>query len=283
MAGGKLCDQAAVKEALFCRHHSTVQAALEREKAAPDPELVHTPIAFVYPEDRAAIQLNLFMVLQALNSKRIDNFTANTMIRALRSCELNLRKGALAEANREKVATTVVVLPGGDEVGMPREALESFDDAEEYHSLGCRCPDCEGKTDHLPKERHHAACHCDACVPARDAATGEAIREATVVNLHNVPPEPYAGKKDPEDVEGQEESGYQKVILQQYHETKAREQQEREKVAMEGLAAEYELRVDGEVKWKKGMKQALLEDFKQAMAEGVPYEPRDLAATASSY
>ena len=34
LPGGKLCEQAAVKDTLFCRHHSAVKAALAKEEAA---------------------------------------------------------------------------------------------------------------------------------------------------------------------------------------------------------------------------------------------------------
>jgi len=281
MPGGKICDQAAIKDTLFCRHHSTVKAALEREKTAPDPKVEHTPIAFVYPEDRAAIQLNLFLVVEALNHKRIDNSTANTMIRAMRTCEQNLRKGVLAEANREKVAKTVVVLPDGEEVGMPREAREVLDDPKEEHGLGCLCRNCGEKLKKMPKEQHHAGCRCGACEPAI-GTTGERVREATVVELHNVPPETYEWKNTPGWIATEPQgSAYQDMMIEQHHQRKAREQQRREKAAMEALAAEYELRTGGEVKWKKGMKEALLEDFKQAVAEGRPYEPQAIAAGAS--
>ncbi|HTV06219.1 MAG TPA: hypothetical protein VME86_12695 [Acidobacteriaceae bacterium] len=269
LPGGKLCDQAAVKDTLFCRHHSTVKTTLAKEKAAPDPELMHTPIAFVYPEDKAAVQLNYFLVLEALNHKRIDSRTANAMNRLLHSCELNMRKGALAEANREKVAKNVVTLPDGEEVGMPRQAMEVSDEPVK-HTEECLCAMCEEEFRGAEKERHHAECKCGACF----ANGGEEVRDAAAVLLYEHDPEPA-----PEPEEGG--SGYQELLLQQQHDRKAREQQEREKAAMEALAAEYELRVDGEVKWKKGMKEALLEHFKQAMAEGRPYEPREMAATGA--
>jgi len=272
LPGGKLCDQASVKDTLYCRHHSTVKAALERGQAAP--EAGHTPIAFVYPEDRAAIQLNLFLVVQALNQKRIDNATAGTFIRALRACELNLRKGALVEPNRENVAQNVVVLPSGEEVAMPREAMEVFDDPEEEHSLGCLCEDCAGKAGHLPKEQHHAKCRCGACEPS-----GDAVREAAVLDLHNVPPEPFDWRKAPAWMTAEPHgSAYQDMMIQQCQQKKAMENQRREKAAMEALAAGYEASVDGEVKWKKGMTEALLSDSQQALAEGRPSTSRDLAA-----
>ena len=280
LPGGKLCDQASVKDTLYCRHHGAVKAALEREQAVPDPELGHTPLALVYPEDKAAIQLNLFLVLEALNQKRIDVRTANAMNRLLRACEQNLRTGTLVEPNRDKVAQQVVTLPNGDEVAMPREAMEAIDDPEEMHGMGCLCGPCTEKSQKMPKERHHAACRCGACKPGADA-TSNTAREAAVADLHNVPPEPFDWKNAPAWMEAEPQgSAYQDMLIEQYQEKRAREQQERDAAAMEALAAEYELRTDGEVNWKKGMKEALLQDFKQALAEGRPYQPREIAAAS---
>jgi hypothetical protein len=281
MASGVLCDQAAVKDTLFCRHHSAVKLALAREKAAQDPELEHTPLALVYPEDREAIRLNLFMVLQALNNKRIDNATANTMNRLLRSCDLNKRKDAATEQNRDKAVTRVVTMPSGEEVGLPREAMERTDDPD-THGAGCPCEPCAEKWKTEPKERHHAKCRCGSCVPEVEATGGKpgaAARVASKPDLHMVAPEPYDWKDGAPEAEAGSE--YQEMLVAQHQEKKAREQEARERTAMEALAAEYELRMGVEVKWKKGMKEALLDDFKQAVAEGVPYEPRAMAASAS--
>ena len=295
LPGGKLCDQASVRDTLYCRHHGAVKAALEREQAVPGPELGHTPLALVYPEDKAAIQLNLFLVLEALNQKRIDVRTANAMNRLLRACEQNLRTGTLVEPNREKVAQNVIVLPDGEEVAMPREAMEAHDDPDEDHSLGCPCQECAGKTDYMPKEQHHAACQCGACEPAV-GASGEAVRETPVGELYHVPPEPFDSKHAPAWIAAEPHgSAYQDKMFEQQQERKKRErsvqrqqaqqpsrkQQERDHAMKEALGAEYELRTDTEVTWKKGMKEALLQDYKQALAENRPYQPRDLAASGA--
>lgn len=292
LPGGKLCDQASVRGTLYCRHHSTVKAAIEREHAAPDPALAHTPLALVYPEDKAAIQLNLFLVLQALNHKRIDVRTANAMNRILRACEQNLRTGALVETNREKVAQQVITLPNGDEIGMPREAVEAVEalyGPDEIHGLGCSCDECAGKADHLPNERHHAACRCGACAPATPD-TGEALREAPVVDLHKFPPEPFDLKNAPAwlDAESQGPACQATPIAhsqdnraREAHQPQARQQHERDEAIKQALAAEYELRTDSEMNWNERMKEALLSNYKQARAEGRPYTPRNLAATGA--
>ncbi|MGC2606638.1 MAG: hypothetical protein WA419_13905, partial [Silvibacterium sp.] len=60
LPAGVICNQSAVKGTLFCRHHSALKTAIAQCKPAPDPYGIHKPIPFVFPEDHAAIQLNLF-------------------------------------------------------------------------------------------------------------------------------------------------------------------------------------------------------------------------------
>lgn len=67
--GGRKCPQPAVRGAVFCRHHGGVVKAMERARR-PVAYGSNEPIEFVFPEDRAAIQLNLALVLEALNQRR---------------------------------------------------------------------------------------------------------------------------------------------------------------------------------------------------------------------
>lgn len=276
-AGGKLCEQAAVRGSMFCRHHGTVKMALAREKAAPDPAIWHTPIAFVYPEDRAAVQLNLFMVLQALNSKRIDLRTANAMGRLLRSCEANLRKGELAEQDRDKVVKRVVKLLNGDEVGLPHHELEEGDDPEKIHPSDCHCEECCKRFTKVSAPRHREGCRCAACVPAAPP-----VSETTTAKPAEDASQPVSEPAEDAEEDAKTDAPKDEIApLPPVPARTAREQRERDEAAMDALAAEYELRIDGEVKWKKGMKEALLEDFKQSMADGKPYQPRELAASGA--
>lgn len=264
LPGGKLCEQAAVKDTLFCRHHSAVKAALAREKAAAEAEIEDTPIAFVYPEDRAAVQLNYFLVLQALNDKRIDNRTANSMNRLLRSCDLNLRQGALAETDREKAVKNVVTLPDGEEVGVPHQAMEALDEPLE-HGEACGCWVCAEEFRGAAREQHHAACRCGACF-----AEGEdGSREAHAVNMCEKDPEPYRRTADRTDkVAGglpREKAPLLEEVMEAY------------RVVMTA-PRRRDVAPGGDANREPDMKEALLEEFKRSMGAETPCE---LAAGAA--
>jgi hypothetical protein len=81
----------------FCFHHIGGRIP---SQTRPNPETFgpYAPLKFVYPDSHAAIQHNLFLIVQALNEKKIDNRTANTYNRLFRACELNLRNSQAAGA-----------------------------------------------------------------------------------------------------------------------------------------------------------------------------------------
>ena len=162
LPAGVICNQSAVKGTLFCRHHAALKTAIAQCKPAPDPYGIHKPIPFVFPEDRAAIQLNLFMVLQALNDKSIDNRTANTMNRLLKSCEHNLGQTPLAGESKENTVQRVILTPDGEEIAPPREALEEGENPPLHHK-GCPCQKCAEQYRDAQPEQHHANCQCGLC------------------------------------------------------------------------------------------------------------------------
>jgi hypothetical protein len=162
---GRACQAPAIHGTYFCRHHGQVKVAIARA-AQPTPYGTYRPLTFAYPEDHDAIQLNLFVVLQALNDRKIDNPTANTMNRLLRSCELNLNK-KLATETAAKNATKntvqrVILTPEGDEIAPPREALEDGEAAPLHHKA-CPCQQCAEQYRNAAPEQHHADCQCGLC------------------------------------------------------------------------------------------------------------------------
>ena len=168
-----------MKGTLFCRHHAALKTAVAQCKPAPDPYGIHKPISFVFPEDRAAIQLNLFMVLQALNDKSIDNRTANTMNRLLRSCEHNLGQTSLAGESKENAVQRVILTPDGEEIAPPREALEEGENAPLHHK-GCPCRKCAEQYRDAQPEQHHQNCQCGLCVESRISVQRSAISKAAI-------------------------------------------------------------------------------------------------------
>ena len=168
-----------MKNTLFCRHHAALKTAIAQCKPAPDPYGIHKPIPFVFPEDHAAIQLNLFMVLQALNDKSIDNRTANTMNRLLRSCEHNLGQTPLAGESKENAVQRVILTPDGEEIAPPREALEEGENPPLHHK-GCPCRKCAEQYRDAQPEQHHQNCQCGLCVESSDQRSAISDLESRV-------------------------------------------------------------------------------------------------------
>ncbi|MGH9587524.1 MAG: hypothetical protein ACRD3F_11270 [Acidobacteriaceae bacterium] len=101
---GKVCGSPAVSGTAFCYHHAAVKAALG--KVQPNSRAgngVFAPIPFVFPEDRASMQINFFLLLQAFNEGRIDLKHFKAMMSMLKSMAANLGKsGSLTEEREQK-------------------------------------------------------------------------------------------------------------------------------------------------------------------------------------
>lgn len=98
---GIRCGSPAVKGTTLCFHHSAIKTALG--KVVPLESVAYgafTPIPFVFAEDRTSVQINYFLLLQALNEQRIEKRAAEVMLRLLKAMDKNLGKsGSLAEAS----------------------------------------------------------------------------------------------------------------------------------------------------------------------------------------
>jgi len=102
---GATCGSPAVSGTALCYHHSAVKSALARVVSLDQvPYGAHAPIPFVFPEDRASLQINFFLLLKAFNEKRIDQRTATIMHRMLRSMSSNLGAKPLTEDRAEATA-----------------------------------------------------------------------------------------------------------------------------------------------------------------------------------
>jgi hypothetical protein len=122
----------------------------------------HDPLPLVFPEDRASIQLDLALVLEALNHQKIDTTMANTMNRLLHSCSLNLGKGPLVDAEAQDVVRRVILTPEGEEIAPPREVLEEGE-AKPVHGVQCACRRCAEEHRGAEPEQHHRDCQCGLC------------------------------------------------------------------------------------------------------------------------
>lgn len=116
MTTGARCGSPVVKGTLLCFHHSAVKSALD--KVTPLDKVSYgsfTPIPFVFAEDRAALQINYFLLLQALNEQRVEKRAADLMLRMLRAMDRNLGKsGSLVDAVSEQASA-----PTGQQVNEP--------------------------------------------------------------------------------------------------------------------------------------------------------------------
>jgi hypothetical protein len=175
LPSGVLCTQAAVKETLYCRHHSAVKQTVAASKLPPKLYGIHVPLPLAFPEDRAAVQMNYFLVMQALNDRRIDSCTANSLNRLLKGCAENLRAGSLAGAEKERAVQRVVRTPEGEEIAPPRLVLEE-DEAEPVHDEECLCPQCAERFHGAAPELHHAECGCGLCEETSDQGSAVSDR-----------------------------------------------------------------------------------------------------------
>ena len=75
---GEVCGSPAVSGTEFCYHHSAVKTALAKLPNGKGRMEDFAPIPFVFPEDRAAMQINFFLLLQAYNEQHIDQRTYNS-------------------------------------------------------------------------------------------------------------------------------------------------------------------------------------------------------------
>lgn len=124
---GEVCGSPAVSGAALCYHHSAVKTALG--KAQPKDKASHgefAPIGFIFPEDRASMQINFFLLLQAYNEQRIDQRTYNSMVSLLKAMARNLGKtGSLVEKPSDQNSAPSDQ-DGGPTPGSPRTGLRSW-------------------------------------------------------------------------------------------------------------------------------------------------------------
>jgi hypothetical protein len=98
---GEVCGSPAVSGTDLCYHHSAVKTALAKPHGKA-PFEGFAPIPFVFPEDRASMQINFFLLLQASNEQRIDQRTFRLMLSTLKAMAKNLGKtGSLVEGTSE--------------------------------------------------------------------------------------------------------------------------------------------------------------------------------------
>ena len=88
----------------LCYHHSTVKSALG--KWTPPDKAAYgefTAIPFIFPEDRASLQIDYFLLFRALTEERVERRAAEVLFRMLKAMAANLGKlGTLVEASDQQ-------------------------------------------------------------------------------------------------------------------------------------------------------------------------------------
>jgi hypothetical protein len=94
------------------------------------------PIPFVFPEDRASMQINFFLLLQAFNEQRIDQRTFRLMLSTLKAMAKNLGKtGSLVESGDQAVSGEAVskeAVSRRETSGQSTQASPTRDGAEPF-------------------------------------------------------------------------------------------------------------------------------------------------------
>jgi len=180
MPSNKTCGSPAVKEKLFCRNHQRVHELTRTRRRNPNDFTYVIP--FVFPEDRAAINYNLFLVNKALAEGRIDTRTANAMTSNIRVAAINLSRGPLLEADPKQTVQHVILTPDGEEIAPPREALDPGESP--LHHKNCPCRRCAEQFRGAQPEQHHADCQCGLCEPSTTPGAPSLEPVATRVGNH---------------------------------------------------------------------------------------------------
>jgi hypothetical protein len=98
---GEVCGSPAMSGTELCYHHSTVKSALGNWTPAGQVAYGEfTAIPFIFPEDRASLQIDYFLLFQALKEERVERRAAEVLFRMLKAMATNLGKsGTLVDQN----------------------------------------------------------------------------------------------------------------------------------------------------------------------------------------
>lgn len=125
LQGGNQCQQAAINGEHYCRHHLVVRRTVAANTPKQNPYRIEKPLTLVFPEDRAALMIDVFVVMQAFNEGQISPRSANILTRLLHECGVILKQGPLYDTNHEHAVRRVVVTPEGEEIAPARAVPET--------------------------------------------------------------------------------------------------------------------------------------------------------------
>ena len=199
LQGGNPCQQAAINGEHYCRHHLVVRRTVAANTPKQNPYRVEKPLALVFPEDRAALMIDVFVVMQAFNEGQIGPKSATILTRLLHECGVILKQGPLYDSDHENAVRRVVVTPEGEEIAPAREVPESSDEAtsEDCASSDTRfAQDHESVSEAISEETVSGEAGCSPTSQKRDpsAGSGQVVGHPQV---SEPPSDDFGGCKDP--------------------------------------------------------------------------------------
>jgi hypothetical protein len=170
------CGSPAVGGQLFCYHHGR-----QRKLTARPKRYGSVTVPLVFPEDHAAVQLNLQLIAIATLEGRIENKTSRALTNVYRACIANLKAGPLVEPDHKNAVQRVILTPDGEEISLPREVLEPGEKLA--HGPECPCAVCAEKYRNAPMEQHHANCKCGLCGDSSGQRSAPGDQQSTTSDL----------------------------------------------------------------------------------------------------
>lgn len=132
---GIRCGSPAVSETEYCHHHSAIKTATRQAASKPRPGSGgFAPIPFVFPEDRASMQINFYLLLQAFNQGQIDLKHFKSMMSMLKAMKANLGKtGSLIDQPSDQQSAINVQKSDGGPL-KPASGLSGEHEQKDRHS-----------------------------------------------------------------------------------------------------------------------------------------------------
>lgn len=167
LQGGNPCQQAAINGENYCRHHLVVRRTVAANTPKQNPYRVEKPLALVFPEDRAALMIDVFVVMQAFNEGEISPRSANIFTRLLHECGAILKQGPLYDSDHENAVRRVVVTEEGEEIAPAREVPEDCEETAsgEAVSVGAASEETASK-DSASSNTRFAQAGAEAAAPS---------------------------------------------------------------------------------------------------------------------
>ena len=133
MPNGARCHSPALHDAHYCYYHSRLHSRANTPRSTPPLEDEDEPLKLPFLEDRSAIQVAVFRILDALASSKIDRHVASVYLSGLRIAAQNVERRN--DILPFKAVEAVYLTPDGDELVPKLRVCEEWD----------KCTNCDLK------------------------------------------------------------------------------------------------------------------------------------------